>query len=450
MPYHGFTLAALIVVLGAALYRTSPTAIHANSGMRPSPVSAMTARSADSRSDLTGQGSRSLRSFGVSPAASPAENKDSLQRAIDWAASCGGVIEVDASAEPYPVASGLILRRNASLVGVHGPVGRATRHPSRPQPIGSVFQIQDALHPFITVESGTQISGVQFWYSQQTLTDPAAVVAYPPTIQVSQSQPVWGVTLRDLTFYGEFVAMDFNADPRHPCEQILIEHCYGYPLSGEFVRIDRCYDVPRVLHCHVNPANRRAFAGDCSRAVVDSVVARRSFAFHVDRTDNAVLMDLFTFGIYGGALLGASSYGQLTNFNFDCVSIGIQKNGDSAFNRNWMVAQGSIIANIGSKIEDIHPIVVSGQGHLSLSNVEAFSGPNGAVTALGRSWDFITVQGEQRLTISISGSRMRNYESATPVTLLNPNATVILTGCFDRSERLCDGVLGVGAHPEIK
>jgi hypothetical protein len=38
--------------------------------------------------------------------------------------------------------------------------------------------------------------------------------------------------------------MDFNADKEHPCEQILFEHCYGYPLSGEFVRIDYCYDIP--------------------------------------------------------------------------------------------------------------------------------------------------------------------------------------------------------------
>jgi hypothetical protein len=31
--------------------------------------------------------------------------------------------------------------------------------------------------------------------------------------------------------------MDFNAARAQPCEQILFEHCYGYRLSGEFIRI---------------------------------------------------------------------------------------------------------------------------------------------------------------------------------------------------------------------
>ncbi|HEY8397521.1 MAG TPA: hypothetical protein VIK80_06245, partial [Flavihumibacter sp.] len=55
------------------------------------------------------------------------------------------------------------------------------------------------------------------------------------------------------TFYSEYIAMDFNAVEEYPCELILIEQCYGYPLSGEFIRINFCYDIPRFLHCHVNP-----------------------------------------------------------------------------------------------------------------------------------------------------------------------------------------------------
>ncbi len=398
-------------------------------------AAALVAGPADSK------GVRSIREFGVLPGNSPAANRDALQKAIDWASGCGGALLVEPSAEPYPVASGLILRRNASLVGVHGPVGRGTRHPAQPRPVGSVLEIRDADKPFLTVETGTQVRGIQFWYSAQTLADPAAVIAYPPTIQVSKSSAVWGVTLSCLTFYGEYTAMDFNADPGRACEQILFEHCYGYPLGGEFIRIDRCYDVPRIVHCHVNPANRRAFAGDCSRALIDSVIARGTYAFRIDHTDNAQLMDVFTFGTFGGAWLGPASYGQLTNFNFDCVSVGIYKGGDSAFNREWMIAQGAIIANVGANVRDIHPLLVEGQGHVSVSNVEAFSGPNGAVTALSRSQDFLTVRGNQRLTVSLSGCRMRNYESSSPVTLLDPNATVVLTGCFDKSESLCDGVL---------
>ena len=99
--------------------------------------------------------------------------------------------------------------------------------------------------------------------------------------------------------------MDFNCPPHVICEQVLIEHCYGYPLSGQFVRIDYCYDIPRILHCHVNPANKRFFAGGFSKAVNDSVIARKTFAYAIDHTDNAQVIDVFTFATYGGICLGA-------------------------------------------------------------------------------------------------------------------------------------------------
>lgn len=142
-------------------------------------------------------------------------------------------------------------------------------------------------------------------------------------------------------------------------------------------------------------------------------------------------MDVFTFGAYGGIYLGSASYGQLTNFNLDCVCIGIHKLGDNKRNRNWMIAQGSIIANTGEKIEDIHPILIEGMGHTSLSNVEAFSGDNGALTNLHGSWDFITIRGKEKCTVSMVGCRMRNYAAENPINIINKNAKVQAVACFD-------------------
>ncbi len=380
-------------------------------------------------------GFRSIRSFGVRATNSAAQNRDNLQKAIDWASERGASLFVDPSDDPYPVASGLVLKRNVSLVGVHGPTGRGTRHPAKPQPVGSVFQIQDDAQPFITVEAATQLRGVQFWYPDQTLSDPAKIIHYPPTIRTSQTQMAQGVTLSCLTFYGEYIAMDFNAPRTQPCEQILIEHCYGYPLSGEFVRIDYCYDIPRVLHCHLNPSNQRFIKGGYHRSVVDAVVANGTFAFAINHTDNAVLMDVFTFGTYGGVYFGPATYGQLTSFNLDCVTVGIHKMGDGTFNRNWQVSQGSIIANTGAKLEDIHPIIVEGQGHLALANVEAFSGGNGALSTFGKSQDFLLVRGSKRLTISAVGCRMRNYVADFPITCLNTNAIIQAGFCIDKGEQ---------------
>lgn len=378
---------------------------------------------------------KSIREYGVSPSNSPEKNRVNLQRAIDEASATGAALYVAPVADGYPVAAGIILRQNVSLIGAHGPVGRGTKAPGHQAPVGSLFVITDASAPFITVESATQLRGIQFYYPEQSHDDPTKIIAYPPTIQVSREKKVEGVTLSSLTFFGEYMAMDFNASPRLPCEQILFEHCYGYPLGGEFIRIDYCYDIPRILHCHVNPANMRRFGRTFSRSVVDAVIARPTFSYAIDHTDNAQMIDVFTFGVHGGILLGAYSYGQLTNFNLDCVSVGIHKKGASSFNRNWQIAQGSIIANVKGCAEGIHPIIIEGQGHTSISNVEAFSGPNGALTTDGYSDDFLLIKGDKLLTVSLFGCRMRNYRAESPITVENENARVEAVACVDKDER---------------
>lgn len=378
---------------------------------------------------------KSIKEYGVSPSNNPEQNRINLQRAIDEASTTGAALYVEPVAGGYPVAAGIILKQNVSLIGAHGPVGRGTKDPERQAPVGSLFVITDTSAPFITVESATQLRGIQFYYPEQSYNDPTKIVAYPPTIQVSHEKKVEGVTLSSLTFFGEYMAMDFNASPRLPCEQILFEHCYGYPLGGEFIRIDYCYDIPRILHCHVNPANMRRFGRTFSRSVVDAVVAKPAFSYAIDHTDNAQMIDVFTFGVHGGILLGAYSYGQLTNFNLDCVSVGIHKKGASTFNRNWQIAQGSIIANVKGCSEGIHPIIIEGQGHTSISNVEAFSGPNGALTTDGYSDDFLLIKGDKLLTVSLFGCRMRNYRAESPITVENENARVEAVACVDKDER---------------
>jgi hypothetical protein len=370
----------------------------------------------------------------LTPTNSASANKQALQKAIDWASPRGAALFLEPCDESYPVTSGVILKMNVSIVGVHGPVGRGTRHPEKPEPVGSVFRIEDDSSPFITVEGATQLRGLQFWYPRQTLSDPSKIIQYPPTIQVSRQKPAQGVTLSSLTFYGEYIAMDFNAARNQPCEQILFEHCYGYPLSGEFIRIDYCYDIPRILHCHVNPANQRFIKGGYSKSVIDAVTAARTFSYAINHTDNAVFLDIFTFGVYGGVYLGPATYGQLSNFNLDCVTVGIHKLGDGTFNRNWQIAQGSIIANVG-KLEEIHPFIVEGQGHTAIANVEAFSGGNPALTTTGKSHDFLLVRGNKKLTVSLTGCRMRNYVADSPITLQNTNALIQAFGCVDKDEQ---------------
>ena len=337
---------------------------------------------------------------------------------------------------------GLDLKKNVALIGAHGPTGRGTAKADKSGPTGSLFVITDKSNVFLTVHSATRVEGIQFYYPEQTWTDPSKIIRYPTTIQVSQTDNAQGVTLRDLSFYGEYFAMDFR--PQGACEQILFENCYGYPLSGQFIAIDKCYDIPRILHCHVNPANQREFGRSFAKAVVDRVVANQTYTYWVDRTDNAVFMDLFTFGNYGGIYLGPSTYGQFTNFNFDCVAIGIYQ----ASTKTWMIAQGGIIANLGTKVEDIHPVYVIGSGHTSLTNIECFSGQNGALTCLGASYDFITLEGTDYSTVAMYGCRLRSYTSDSPITVHNPCASLRATDCVDKEGNFFDRIVDPSAEYE--
>lgn len=381
------------------------------------------------------QGWVSVQSVGVLPQNSAEKNRQNLQAAIDKMSPLGGVLYVEPAQGGYPMQGGIILRRNVTLLGAHGPTGRGTALPDRSGPTGSLFVITDREHPFITIESATQVRGIQFYYPEQTWQDENSIIAYPPTIRVAQDQRVLGVTLSQLSFYGEYMAMDFRSQSPHYCEQMLFEHCYGYPLSGQFIAIEHCTDVPRILHCHVNPANMREFGRTFKSSVIDAVVRKKAYSYWIDFTDNAVLMDLFTFGVYGGIYLGKESYGQLTNFNFDCVNIGIYKTGSNWKNRNWQIAQGSIIANVGERIEDVHPILIEGIGHTSISNVECFSGPNGALTTLGASWDYITVR--DNATVTLTGCRMQGYKADSPIHL-SEGAQLQAIGCMDRDNKLIE------------
>lgn len=386
----------------------------------------------------------SIQKFDVRPENSAAINKINLQKAIDWASLSGAALFIEPSETPYPMDGGIILKKNVSLIGVHGPTPRGTVHETKKQPVGSVFAITDKDNVFITVNTATQIRGIQFWYPEQTVDDPKAIIPYPATIQVNKNENVQGVYLSCLTFYGEYVSMDFNATNGKACELMTFEHCYGYPLSGEFIKIDYCYDIPRLLHCHVNPAIQRFIKGQVKRSVVDAVIAKKTFSYTLNHTDNAQLIDVFTFGVYGGILLGDQTYGQLTNFNLDCVAVGIHKKGANTKNRNWMIAQGSIIANTGEALKDIHPIIIEGQGHTALSNVEAFSGGNGALTTVpeNESWDYMLVRGNEKLTISVVGCRMRNYASKEPFTIENDKALIQVVAGIDKQENLYNKILG--------
>ena len=94
---------------------------------------------------------KSIRDFGIKPGNSAAQNKINLQKAIDWATTYGAALYIEPTDEPYPIDGGIILKRNVSLIGVNGPTPRGTVHPTKKQPVGSVFKITDKENVFIRI-----------------------------------------------------------------------------------------------------------------------------------------------------------------------------------------------------------------------------------------------------------------------------------------------------------
>jgi hypothetical protein len=82
------------------------------------------------------------------------------------------------------------------------------------------------------------------------------------------------------------------------------------------------------------------------------------------------------------------------------------------------------------------PFIIEGMGHTALTNVEAFSGLNGALTAIEMSQDYMLVRGQEKLTVTLFGCRMRNYASEQPFTVTNPKAVIRAVGCIDKNENL--------------
>ena len=90
-----------------------------------------------------------IQDFNVKTSNSTALNKINLQKSIDWASLKGASLWLEPSEVPYHINGSIILRNNVSLIAVHEPTSWGTKHPTKNQPVGSVFKITDQNNVFI-------------------------------------------------------------------------------------------------------------------------------------------------------------------------------------------------------------------------------------------------------------------------------------------------------------
>ena len=86
------------------------------------------------------------------------------------------------------------------------------------------------------------------------------------------------------------------------------------------------------------------------------------------------------------------------------------------------------------RLEHSAKLIIEGQGHTAIANVEAFSGGNPTLTTLGKSQDFLLVRGDKKLTVTLTGCRMRNYAADSPLTVVNSQALIQAFVCLDKHE----------------
>lgn len=78
--------------------------------------------------------------------------------------------------------------------------------------------------------------------------------------------------------------------------------------------------IPRILHCHVNPAIQRFIGGQYPVSIVDSVIAKKTFSY-VNHTDNSPIDGSFLVEHAGESYLGETWTTDKLQFRLRCCRI---------------------------------------------------------------------------------------------------------------------------------
>ncbi len=185
----------------------------------------------------------SVTDFGASGKAvcGSADNPDdtpAFEAAIAALGNNGGIVYVPAGY--YHVAGSLTIPEGVELRGIHQSLHVTTGE-------GSVIFVtagkgEEDGTPFITLESGSGVRGLTFWYPEQNYLD---IVAYPWLIR-GAGQDTW---VRDICVGNCYQAIDMGSGA--DCGGHYIENVTGCILKNG-IRVDHSTKAGRVLNTHFN------------------------------------------------------------------------------------------------------------------------------------------------------------------------------------------------------
>lgn len=203
---------------------------------------------------------------------------EAIQRAIDAAAAAGGGV-VFVPGGRYRLETALVLREGVTLRGDWTPP-RPRVDPRCTILMPTAGRGETDGPPAITMERGTGISGITFWYPEQR---PEGIVPYPWTIASSERVVPDNFTVQNATFVNAYQAMRFGPAAN---ELHTVRHVYGTPLKTG-VWVDSCTDIGRLNRLRFSPA---WWEGSGLPGAPATRAARRALRAHLVR--EAVGVDL--------------------------------------------------------------------------------------------------------------------------------------------------------------
>ncbi len=353
------------------------------------------------------------------------DDTTAIQNAINAAFNKGGgIVYVPFSVNGYLIASNtLTLSKNVQLLGTNTQFTPDVYNADDTYfKRGSTFLITGGAGSVegqtILMYDGTSISGINFFYPNQTNTNPP--ISYPPTIRLATSSSNC-CKINNIYLVNPYIGID--ASGSHI--DLVIENVVGQPLYGG-IYIDNAVGVDQIINVTFAQFwTRRDFETIKTDATkVTSFSEQNGTAITICRADDAILDRVVLSGYKIGLHLTdngfGGSYGTASHFVVDYCLIGIQA--DTTNSNGWVFNGGHIIpSSYFGGLNAVGVICQTNANNYLQFNGFGFWGTDGSIKS-----NILATTG----TIRVSGCLFKNWGTGwSSIVLGGGNANFTATDC---------------------
>jgi len=210
---------------------------------------------------------------------------------------------------------------------------------------GTVLAIYNTSKAFISLDGGAGVDSLNFWYPNQTVTNP---IKYPATIALDQTQPGWrNLSIQDITFVNSYEMLDTTPN-QGSGKGFVVYNVYGTALHLGMVLTDTS-SVCRSEEVHFAATYWSSSGLQGAPAYNDIAAYMHANATGIDYVDNwpAYNVSLDDFGT-GIVMEGNTRGGVVTGLRIVNLSITGAETGIVVKSGNFTVTGGAISATAGA------------------------------------------------------------------------------------------------------